>query len=270
MAEKWAGEIRELREANPLVEETPLYQQHYLGRWVVDDSKLVYRYLPGRNDAVELPRLGESGWSYVLGVDLGYEDATAFCVVAYHQHDKTLYVVHAEKHLGLDVTATAERIRRLASGYDLSRIVVDNANKQAVEEMKRRHGLPLHPADKTGKADFIELMNGDFIQGYVKLLPEAKPLASEYAELVWDDKSEKRQEHPNCANHCADAALYAWRYAYPYLAEARKAAPPKHGSAEWQELEAKRLAEEGERMKEEAIEQAMAQKAERDEWGVYE
>jgi len=32
-------------------------------------------------------------------------------------------------------------------------------------------------------------------------------LADEYAGLIWDERSAKRDEHPNCANDLADAAL---------------------------------------------------------------
>lgn len=268
MAKQWAEEIAELKAANPLIEETPLFQQHYLGRWVIDDSKLVYRYSAGRNDHAQLQNL--SGWSYVLGIDLGYDDPTAFVVCAFHEHDRVLYVLETKKEKSLDVTATAEAIKGLMKRYDFSKIVIDNANKQAVEEMKKRHGLPLHPADKTGKADFIEIMNGDFIQGYVKLCPAAQALKDEYANLIWDDKSDKRQEHPNCDNHCADAALYAWRYAYSYLATRKPQTLAKPGTSEWHEAHAKRLAEQEEAMRQAAFDEALEkqrQRQEEEEWG---
>jgi PBSX family phage terminase large subunit len=264
MAQNWADEIASLKAANPLIEETPLFQQHYLGRWVIDESKLVYRFSSGRNDGSLEKNL--DGTSYVLGVDLGYDpDPSAFVVCAYREHDKNLYIVEASKETGLDVTAVAERIKELEKRYDFDRIAIDNANKQAVEEMKRRHGLALHAADKTGKADFIELMNGDFISGYIKLLPEAKPLADEYAELIWDDKSEQRKEHANCDNHCADAALYAWRHCYPYLAEARKKPAPKHGSLEWHEANTQRDQAALEAQMQQDIEEHARQKQEREE-----
>src|SRR5205085_11845215 len=63
------------------------------------------------------------------------------------------------------------------------------ANKQAVEEMRRRHDLPLRAADKTGKSDFIEIMNGEFIQGRIKLRgASCSQLAEEYAGLIWDER----------------------------------------------------------------------------------
>ena len=54
-------------------------------------------------------------------------------------------------------------------------------------------------------------MNGEFIQGRIKLNPQrCGGLADEYAGLIWDDRAAKREEHPNCPNHLTDATLYAW------------------------------------------------------------
>src|SRR5713101_7339167 len=78
MAQKWARQIAELIANNPRIEETPLFKQHYLGQWCTDESKLVYRYLAERNDYQSLPALAKGRWRFVLGVDLGYEDPTAF------------------------------------------------------------------------------------------------------------------------------------------------------------------------------------------------
>jgi hypothetical protein len=142
-------------------------------------------------------------------------------------------VLEAVKEAGLDVTAVTERIRTYQARYDIERILIDNSNKQAVEEMRRRHDLALTPADKTGKSDFIELMNGEFIQGRIKLNPErCSGLADEYAQLIWDERSARREEHPGCPNHLTDATLYAWRYCYSYLSEAPPPAP-KPGTREY-------------------------------------
>lgn len=266
MAKQWAGEIEELKKANPLIEETSLFQQHYLGRWTVDESKLVYRYQAGRNDAASLPEFPRGDWHYVLGVDLGYSpDPSAFVVCAYHDFGRALYVLEATKETELDVTAVAERIRSIQARYDISTTVIDNANKQAVEEMRARHNIQLTAADKTGKMDFIELLNGDLIQGYVKLLPAAEPLRLEMMELVLDERSEKRQEHPACANHCADGFLYNWRFCYPYLAQAIRPSAPAPQSKEWHEANAKRALEEEQKMYENAVEEVEERNRQRDE-----
>ena len=93
-------------------------------------------------------------------------------------------------------------------------------------------GVPLVPADKSGKADFIEIMNGEFIQGRIKLGPGARELAEQYGTLVWNERSEKREEHPGCRNDLADAANYSWKRCYQYLSEA-PIPPPLPGTPEW-------------------------------------
>jgi hypothetical protein len=246
MCDQWAKQIAQLTASNPAVVETPWFRQMYLGEWVIESDKLVYRYAAGRNDfAGELPRHPRGAWHYVLGVDLGYTDATAWTVAAYHDHDRRLFLLESAKEAGLDITATAKRIRALSERYEFDRLVVDNANKQAVEEMKRRHGLPLHAADKTGKSDFIELMNAELIMGNVQVSPACAQLVEEWQGLIWDPKSEKREEHPSCPNHCSDSALYAWRYCYGYLSQAIKPMPAA-GSPEWQREEEDRMEREAE------------------------
>ena len=61
VAEQWKAEIEDLRLANPAIEQTPIFQQHYLGKWVTDDTKLVYRFESGRNTFDELPVLKGNG-----------------------------------------------------------------------------------------------------------------------------------------------------------------------------------------------------------------
>ena len=246
MCDQWQKQIAQLTEANPRVVETPWFRQMYLGQWVIESDKLVYRYAPGRNDyGGTLPHHPRGKWHYVLGIDLGYTDATALTVAAYHDHDRRLHLVRSEKQTGLDITATAQWVREWAKVYDFDRMVVDNANKQAVEEMKRRHDLPLHAADKTGKADFIELMNAELIMGHIVVSPDCAPLVDEWTGLIWDDKAATRTEHAACANHCADSALYAWRYCYGYVAQTL-VPPPKHGTPEWAQAEDERLETEAE------------------------
>lgn len=242
VAEQWKAEIEDLRLANPAIEQTPIFQQHYLGKWVTDDTKLVYRFDSSRNTFEELPVLkGNGRWHYVLGIDLGFNDPTAWVVCAYNDFDRTLYVLGADKKAGCDITEVADRTHKLMSRFQFDSIIIDNANKQAVEEIRRRHDIPLTPAQKQGKADFIEIMNGDFISGYIKVHRKlGAGLMDEYMALVWDERAfPKREEHPACDNHMTDAALYAWRHCYQYLADQVNPNGFRSGGekAEWQMLQ---------------------------------
>ena len=267
MAQRWGEEIEQLKKLKPGVEQTPWFRRNYLREWVVDTDALVYRYLAQRNDFGELPHFRRGEWSYVLGCDLGYADATAFVVVAYHPHDRSLYVLETHAESGLDITAAANFAKTLGRKYSFDTWVVDGANKQAVEEMRRRHEIPWKAADKAGKSDFIELMNAEFLTGGIKLKPATcQSLTKEYTSLIWDQKKladGKREEDARCDNHCTDATLYAWRYCYPYLSQAEKDEAPPAGSQEWYSLQQLQLEQERERMEQSMLEEAERMKHER-------
>ncbi len=185
------------------------------------------------------PDLSPQGWHFVLGVDLGYNDDSAFVLAAYHTASPVLYLLEAYKEKGMDVTAVATRIKAYQATRLIQSVVIDGANKQAVAEMANRHGLSLIPTEKVGKSDFIEIMNAEYIAGpRILVQPIAcKPLVEEYGGLVWSDKDTKRAEHPACPNHAADAALYAWRYTYSYAARPVET-PPAPGTKAWADAEA--------------------------------
>ena len=157
-------------------------------------------------------------WNYALGVDLGYEDDTAFSVLAWNEDIRELYGVESFKKKGMDLFEVAATITQLKGKYPFWRTVIDGSNKQAVETMRKRLGLPeLQAAEKQGKADFIEILNSEMIQGYVKIVKgKNEPLIKEWKELIWDPKKD-RKEHSACANHCADSWLYPWRFCYNNL-----------------------------------------------------
>jgi hypothetical protein len=244
MREHWAQEIAELRAMKPGIDETPWFRRNYRGEKVIEDEKLVYRYQAGRNDfSGTLPIVeGPGRWHFILGIDLGYNDPTAYVLWAYHDSDPNLYGVEAFKRAGMDVTAAANQAKSFTRGRDVEAMVIDGSNKQAVMEMSNRHGLSLIPADKQGKSDFIELMNADYITGRIKLAPTCEALRDEYASLIWNDKAAKREEHPACDNHAADAGLYGWRYCYQYLFKEREKKPVP-GSKEWADAQQRALFE---------------------------
>ncbi len=253
MADNWRAEIAQLIEDNPRIEETPLFKQHYLGLWTVDDSKLVYKYQPGRNDFTELPVYERGEWHFGLAIDLGFTDAASFTISAYHDHDKCLYFPLSYKKPGLDITATAEEAQHLLARFPVEHVIIDGSAKQAVEELNNRHNLGAVPAEKTEKFEHIDIMNGEFIQERIKLGPDAQALKDEYEGLVVDERKllkGKRVEHPSCQNHCADGALYRWRHTWQYLSAPIKKKHAMHSAearAEQQAVEQQKLDEQFEK-----------------------
>jgi len=250
-----AEQIARMTAENPLIVETAGYRQNYEGEWVIDTDELVYKFNAERNTFTTLPVYERGEWTYVLAIDLGYTDPTAFTLLAFHPLDPVLYILESWKKSGLDITAVAHQIKGYAPlrilGYQqrfrIQEIVIDNSNAQAVAELAMRHGLSLTPAERQGKADFQELMSDDLVQGRIKVHPEkCAALVDEWQSLIWDPNSDRHEEHPDLPNHCADAALYGWRATYAFLAKV-PVPPPPPGTKEHEEMIRKKLFEHAQR-----------------------
>lgn len=220
MLNAWTEEIAEIKVEHPLAEELPWFQRMYLGKWVTDNDALVYKFNSSRNICLSIP---PQDYIYVLGIDLGFNDASSFTLYAYSDRDPCLYIVASTKEVGLIVAQVADRIRAYRDRYGISYFPCDPASKQVVEELKQRYGIPLISAEKSEKDKYIEMMNSDFQQGLIKLVDDGtKPLQEEYSGLIWDRTAARKLEHPMCKNDAADSALYGWRHCRQYLYEAAK------------------------------------------------
>lgn len=216
MADKWAAKVAEIKRHRPEYMKTPAYRRMYLGEWVVDGSKRIYKH----SDSNIIQSLPRADFHYVIGVDLGFDDETAYGVLAYTPYGREVYVceiIKQKKALMGDVRAM---IKHLMRKYRYAPVVVDGASKQFVETLKQTYGLPLIATEKVGKHDFIEALNSDLISGRIKLIDSGtKDLQAEWEKLIWFFKNKKKMEHPNLPNHASDAVLYAWRYIYSYQSD---------------------------------------------------
>ena len=165
---------------------------------------------------------------HVLGIDYGFTDETAFAVVGWNDHDPCAYVVESFKHQGMTPSDAAEAVVELRGRYDFSRIVADigGLGKGYAEEGIRRFHLPIEPAEKTNKLGYIRLLNGDLAGEPARLRvveKSARPLLDEWLELPWHE--DRKKEADGFANHCSDAALYAWRACWAFIEKPKPATP---------------------------------------------
>lgn len=224
VSSKWAEALEKIRIERPTYMETPQFKQWYLNQWVIDEEKLVYRFDTNKNLGRGLPHCSSEGWSYVLGVDTGWEDDSAFVLTAYHTNDPYLYIPKTFHKKKMTFDEVVLKIQEFMKDPIMAphRVIIDGANKQGVESMKQRSSIPFEYADKQDKATFIELANNDLIQGNIKIIdtPENRPLWEEMMSLVWQTDGDKikypKKEHPSLPNHLCDAFLYAWRCGWHY------------------------------------------------------
>jgi hypothetical protein len=212
MKEKWQKLIDNIKVNNPKFMLTSEYKTHYLNEWCADDNLLIIKLMPY---SVISP-INLKGYDYLLAVDLGYDDDSSFAVIAHSPNDPRCYVVETYKSASMDFTDVATTIKNYKSRYPISRFIVDGANKQGVQEMRKRHKLPLAIAEKQGKPTYLRLLRDDVLQERIVLFEHATDaVQDEWKSLQWKDEN-RQEEDPRCANHLSDAVLYGWREARNY------------------------------------------------------
>lgn len=213
MAETHGRELDEIERLRPEFKRTTKYLTHYLGKWPNVSDQLVYKYSDKANGIDQAPECTE----FVIACDLGLRDATSFVVLGWRKHDPNLYVLHASKKTGMHFGEVTDQIKTLKGSYRTERVVIDGANAQGVDHMRRVYGLPMEPAEKHGKPTYIGMMNTDIQMGRIQVVRSTcEPLITEWRSLEWD-RRDPRKEDAAGENHCADAALYGWRKARNYL-----------------------------------------------------
>jgi hypothetical protein len=160
---------------------------------------------------------------------------------------RTLYVVSSFKKTAQTISDVASEIKTLGHRYPFVRMLVDGAAKQAVQELRGRYMIPLQSTDKHDKFSFIRMMNADFLQGHIKVLPgKCDDLIEEWKVLVWAPRAENEivvapRELESCKNDAADSCLYAWRFAKNYLPTepdpVKAVSPDERADEFWQKKE---------------------------------
>lgn len=213
-------------------ESDPSYQREWLGKWVADLSRRVYKL--GDDNAIDAAPTCDF---HVMAVDLGATDESAICVLGWRENERTLYCVHEEAEGELDITSVAERVKVLQEQYKPLVTMVDGAAKQSVLELQNRHSIPLEATPKAPgyKPKAIAQLNADFKRGSV-LIPRSFDVIGQMRALQWHAKKIGLAENPGQPNDRCDAFLYAYLRAYHYI-EQIKADEPEPGTNAWFERE---------------------------------
>jgi hypothetical protein len=133
-------------------------------------------------------------------------------------------------------------VRGYLEAYPGLDVVGDPQWKAYFEEFRRRHDLPIMPAEKAAKLDWIEVIGADYETGRILIVdPSSSPHAEEMGTLTWKTmRTGRKIEMPGKANDCCDAFLYAYRHCYHYRFEIVEP-EPEPGSREWHAREEKRI-----------------------------
>lgn len=231
-----------------VTKDDPSIQREFFGKWAQDDDALVFKYSQKINDYDAIPTDLNN---FILGVDLGYDDADALAVLGWRDKGKETFLVEEKvtKHQG--ITELVQQIEEMRKKYNISKIVMDTAGlgKKISEEITRRHQLTILPAEKVRKLEYIELFNDAMRTGRFKAKKNSR-FAEDCLLVEWDkDRStpDRLRIKDDPHSDICDAVLYAWRESYSYTFNAADwKTKPKYGTKEYWQAERDRMEEEAE------------------------
>jgi hypothetical protein len=144
------------------------------------------------------------------GLDVGYRDPTAFCVLAYDWDEEKYYLL--DEYLDAEKTTEqhATEIRRLMEKWDIDYIFIDSAAQQTRFDFAQNFDITTTNAKKSvldGIAHVAGIVDND------KLVVDqrCKESLSALDQYQWDPNPNLAREKPkhNMASHMADALRYA-------------------------------------------------------------
>ncbi len=212
------------------------YRREYLGEWVRDEGALVYPFSANINGVTleDVPALDY----FILSIDVGFVDATAFTVCGFRRDHPEVWVLRSVSMTGLIPSAVAAHAERHREEFGAGlQIVVDEGGigKGYAEEMRQRYGIGCHAAEKTKKRAYQEIVAGELRSGTIRIvISSCEQLCDEMALLQWAPG--RASEDPRFENHCCDSLLYGVRAARAWYRPELE--PPKPGSPEWGKAEA--------------------------------
>src|SRR6202035_2645657 len=99
----------------------PSIQREYFGKWEVDSESLLITYNKDLNHFIEMPP--NQKFHYIMGIDIGFKDADAICILAYSDDAPTTYLVEEKITTKQGITELVEQIQVLDAKYKVNKMV---------------------------------------------------------------------------------------------------------------------------------------------------
>lgn len=168
--------------------------------WKFDHEKCV----------ADLSALDTSNMDVIAGLDVGFRDPTAFCVIAYDWDEETFYLVEEYQDAERTTEQHATKIKELIDKWEIDYIFIDSSAQQTRFDLAQDYDISTTNAKKSvldGISRVEAIVDND------KLIVDQKchnTLAA-LDQYQWDPNPNLLKEKPvhNGASHMADAIRYA-------------------------------------------------------------
>lgn len=229
--------VAKLKERKRWDDKNPTYMREWLGLWVLDLESLLIRYEAKVADYNDLPT---QKYTYIMGIDLGFNDADAIAVLAWSDSDPTTYLVEEQIATKQGLTELVQQINSLRDKYDISKLVIDEGGlgKKLAEELRRRHHIPVQPADKARKMENVAFLNDALRNGKFKAKATSRFASDSYGVQIDHEKTtpDKIVVKKGFHSDIIDAVLYGFKESPAYSYQ-KPIVQPKYQTPEWYEKE---------------------------------
>ena len=155
-------------------------------------------------------QLHTSKMDVFAGLDVGYKDPTAMCVIAYDWDSEQYYLVDEYFNAERTTEQHAAEIQKLIDRWDIDYIYIDSAAQQTRFDFAQNYDISTINAKKS-VLDGIGHVSGIIENDTMFVDQEAQQSLSCLDAYQWDPNPNLMKEKPkhNMASHMADALRYA-------------------------------------------------------------
>ena len=197
----------DIREAKKTMSEAE-FAQEYLADFNVYEGQIWS--FNHESQTADLNNFDTSKMDVFAGLDVGYKDPTAFCVIAYDWEEKKYYVL--DEYLDAERTTEqhAYQIRKMVDKYNIDWIYIDSAAQQTRFDFAQNYDITTVNAKKSvldGIGHVAGIVDNDDL--YVN--QGCREVLMCLDQYQWDPNPNLMKERPkhDGASHMADALRYA-------------------------------------------------------------
>jgi PBSX family phage terminase large subunit len=159
---------------------------------------------------VNLEQIDTRRMDVFAGLDVGYRDPTAFCVIGYDWDEEKYYVLDEYYNNEKTTEQHAVEIKKLINKWDIDYIFIDSAAQQTRFDFAQQYDISTNNAKKSlldGIAHVAGIVDNDILL----VDQRCTEVIASLDQYQWDPNPNLVREKPkhNMASHMADALRYA-------------------------------------------------------------
>jgi len=158
----------------------------------------------------DFERLDTSNMDVFAGLDVGYKDPTAFCVIAYDWDEQKYYLIDEYMDAERTTEQHATEIYKMVQKYNIDYIYIDSAAQQTRYDFAQNYDISTINAKKSvldGIGQVASIVDNDMLH----IDQRCTNSLSAVDQYQWDPNPNLLKEKPkhNMASHMSDALRYA-------------------------------------------------------------